>query len=214
MSVLEIITILREMGYSVEARKRTDGGYIITKINGQKFTGAKGNTYARSIVGAPLSEARREQTQFNVEKYIRNSKKPKDKLSEDMKNELRKVQRKWRKNGINARITRRKLRWHLKEGGEKEAWDYLQKMSRYGEGLAYEENVIYLAKYVEDISISAPASSKSKILQVANTIKEKIAIFKESWIQPIYSYWYEVIGSGYNEAVIERAINSTYNTMK
>lgn len=216
MSVLEIITLLKEMGYSVESRKRSDGGYIITKIDGKSFKGAKGNTYARNIVGVALSPARASQLAFNVEKYIKVGKgnKAKGKISEELNKALRKVQRKWRKNKIEARITKKKLRWHIKEGGEKEAWDYLQKMSRYGEGLAYEENVIYLAKYIEDVGKACPKNYKDRVFEVANFIRNKIAEFKEEWVAPIYSYWYEVIESNYYEATIERAINSTYNTMK
>ena len=216
MSILEIITTLKEMGYSVESRKRSDGGYIITKIDGQKFLGAKGNTYARSIVNAPLSQARREQTTYNVKKYIKLKKghhKAKGKISEEMNRQLKKVQRLWRKNKVSAKITKSKLRWHLKEGGEKEAWDYLQKMSRYGQGLAYEENVMYLAKYIEDIAISVSKNYKEKVLNVAKHIRESVTFFKEEWIPTIYAYWYEVIESKYSAPVIERAINSTYNTM-
>ena len=51
-------------------------------------------------------------------------------------------------------------------------------------------------------------------MQVAAAILSRIDTFKEEWISDIYSYWYEVISSNYYDAVIERAINSTYNTMK
>lgn len=214
MNVAQMIKELEKMGFKVDARRRTDGGWIITKINGMSFSGASGNQYAREVLGVQLSQARIEQTHFNVNKYIKGSKKPKDKIDEEMEAELKRVQRLWRKRKVGARITKRKLRWHLKEGGRKEAWDYLKKMSRYGQGYAYEENVLYLAKYIEDVAQGCPANYKDKVLQVAATVRSMIETFKESWIHDIYSYWYEVIGSNYYEPVIERAINSTYNTMK
>ena len=214
MNVAQMIKELEKMGFKVDARRRTDGGWIITKINGMSFSGASGNQYARQVLGVELSQARIEQTHFNVTKYIKGAKKPKDKLDEELVKELKKVQRIWRKNKVGARITKKKLRWHLKEGGRAEAEGYLKKMSRYGQGYAYEENVLYLAKYIEDVAQGCPSNYKEKVLQVAAAVRSRIDTFKESWIHDIYSYWYEVIGSNYYEAVIERAINSTYNTMK
>lgn len=209
-----MISELEKMGFKVNARRRTDGGWIITKINGMSFSGASGNQYARQLLGVQLSQARIEQTAYNVQKFIKGSKKPKNKIDEEMEKELKRVQRLWRKRKVGAKITKKKLRWHLKEGGRKEAWDYLKKMSRYGQGLAYEENVLYLAKYIEDVATGCPNKYKSKVQQVAEFIRSNINTFKESWIHDIYSFWYEVISSNYYEAVIERAINSTYNTMK
>ena len=214
MNVAQMIKELEKMGFKVDARRRTDGGWIITKINGMSFSGASGNQYARQVLGVELSKARIEQVHFNVNKYIKGSKKPKDKIDEEMEKELKKVQRIWRKKKVGARITKKKLRWHLKEGGRKEAWDYLKKMSRYGQGYAYEENVRYLAKYIQDVAKGCPAEYKDKVMQVAAAILSRIDTFKEEWISDIYSYWYEVISSNYYDAVIERAINSTYNTMK
>ena len=214
MNVAQMIKELEKMGFKVDARRRTDGGWIITKINGMSFSGASGNQYAREVLGVELSQARIEQAHFNVNKYIKGSKKPKDKIDEEMEAELKKVQRLWRKNKVGARITKRKLRWHLKEGGRKEAWDYLKKMSRYGQGYAYTENVLYLAKYIEDVAQGCPANYKERVMEVAAAVRSNIETFKEEWIHEIYSFWYEVIGSNYYEAVIERAINSTYNIMK
>ena len=214
MNVAQMIKELEKMGFKVDARRRTDGGWIITKINGMSFSGASGNQYAREVLGVQLSQARIEQVHFNVSKYIKGAKKAKEKLDEELVKELKKVQRIWRKNKVGARITKKKLRWHLKEGGRAEAESYLKKMSRYGQGYAYEENVLYLAKYIEDVAQGCPSNYKNKVLQVAAAIRSRLETFKEAWIHDIYSYWYEVIQSNYYEAVIERAINSTYNTMK
>ena len=213
MNVAKMIKELEKMGFKVDSRRRTDGGWIITKINDMSFSGAGGNQYAREVLGVELSQARIEQTHFNVVKYIK-GKKAKGTIDEEMTKELRKVQRIWRKNKVGARVTKKKLRWHLKEGGRREAMDYLKKMSRYGQGYAYTENVLYLAKYIEDIANGCPSKYQSKVRQVAEAVRSKIDTFKEAWISEIYSFWYEVIGSNYYEAVIERAINSTYNTMK
>ena len=174
MKVEEMIKALEEMGFKVSARKRTDGGMIISKINNMTFTGAKGNQYARKILGVELSQARIEQTHFNVSKYIAGAKK-KETLDQEMKAKLRKVQRLWRKHGVKGRITAKKVKWHIQEGGRKEAMENLEKMSRYGEGYAYYENVEYLAQYIEDIGrgILNNDSLQDDLFRLAEYIRSK-----------------------------------------
>ena len=213
MNVKEMIEELRNRGYVVEARKRKDGGYIITKINGQTFKGAKGNTYARSVLGVELSQARMEQLSFNVNKYISGANK-KATLDQEMKKELRKVQRKWRKHKVKGQISASKVKRHIKESGREEALEYLRRQSRYGEGLAYEENVEYLAKYIEDVALGMREKDNELAeasLKVANFVRSKINIFKEEWISPTYADWYEVIEMHYDPNVCAQAIIKTYN---
>lgn len=205
-----MIKELEKMGFKVNARRRTDGGWIITKINDMTFSGAGGNRYAREVLGVELSQARIEQTAFNVNKYIQGQKKASGQIDDELNKELKKVQRIWRKNKVGARITKRKLRWHLKEGGRAEAREYLQKMSRYGQGYAYAENVEYLAKYVEDVAKGINDNElREATYKIASEIRSKIDTFKEEWISKIYSYWYEVIETNYDGLVVSKAITST-----
>lgn len=209
MTTKEMIDELKKLGYDVQSRKRSDGGYIITKINGMTFTGAKGNTYARSVLGVELSSARAEQLSFNVQKYIKDTKKPKDKLSEELNKELRSVQRTWRKRGVKARITKQKLRWHLKQGGEREARDYLRKMNRYGRGYAYEENVLYLAKYIQDtIPVIKDKELANATYQIAEEIRQRREIFREEWISTLYGFWYAVNESAQKTGIADNEIVS------
>ena len=206
-----MIKALEKMGFKVDARRRSDGGWIITKINDMSFTGAKGNQYARNVLGVELSQARIEQTHFNVVKYIQGSKKPKDVIDEELNKELRKVQRIWRKNKVGARITKRKLRWHIKEGGRREASEYLKKMTRYGQGYAYYENVENLAKYIEDMALSISDKELAEATKkTAAFIRSKADTFKEEWISRVYSFWYEVRETGFNGLAVSKAIQSTY----
>ena len=131
----------------------------------------------------------------HVEKYIKGAKKPKDQIDETLNKSLKKVQRQWRKKKVQARITKKKLRWHIKEGGRREAEEYLKKMSRYGQGYAYEDNVIYLAKYVEDIArgyITDDSELQDAAYKTAAFIRSRAETFKEKWINEVYSFWYEV----------------------
>lgn len=212
MKVEEMIKALEEMGFKVSARKRTDGGMIISKIDNMTFTGSKGNTYARKVLGVELSQARIEQTHFNVQKYIAGAKK-KTTLDEEMKGKLRKVQRLWRKQGVKGRITAKKVKWHISQGGRKEAMENLEKMTRYGEGYAYYENVEYLAKYIEDVGrgILNDDDLQNRIFQCADFVRSKADTFKESWISDIYGWWYTVVEHHYDENVADFAINLTYD---
>lgn len=214
MNTKEIITALRELGIEVEARKRTDGGYIITKINNMTFTGSKGNAEARRILGVELSQAKIEQAKYNVEKYIKGKKE--STLDEATKKELRKVQRTWRKNkvGGKAKITAKKVKRHIKEHGRAETKEYLRKMSRYGEGYAYEENIEYLAQYTEDIARvydDRGSSMADKFYQLADYIRSIADHFKEDWIGRVYQCLYTVRDLGYEDSTGEAAISTIYS---
>ena len=214
MKVEEMIKALEEMGFKVSARKRTDGGMIISKINNMTFTGAKGNAYARKVLGIEMSQARIEQVHFNVAKYIEGSKK-KATLDEEMKGKLRKVQRLWRKQGVKGRITAKKVKWHIKEHGRKEAMENLEKMTRYGSGYAYYENVEYLAKYIEDIARGVLTNDKLQddLYTLANYIRSKADTFKEEWIAKCYEYAYWIIENHYDEEMTRFCIQKIYETI-
>ena len=215
MNVREMINQLEKMGFKVKAHKRADGGWIIRKINDMTFTGASGNAYARQILGVELSQARIEQTKYNVEKYIKGAKKPKDQIDEALNKSLKKVQRQWRKKKVQARITKKKLRWHLKEGGRQEAEAYLSKMSRYGEGYAYEENVEYLAQYIEDIAKGILNNDKLQddVNALAEYIRSKAGTFKEEWIAKCYEYAYFMIENHYDENMVRFCMQKIYETI-
>ena len=209
-----MIKALEELGFKVSARKRTDGGMIISKINNMTFTGAKGNQYARQVLGVELSQARIEQTHFNVQKYIAGAKK-KTTLDEEMKSKLRKVQRLWRKQGVKGRITAKKVKWHISEHGRKEAMENLEKMTRYGSGYAYYENVEYLAKYIEDIARGILNNDKLQddLFALAEYIRSKADTFKEEWIAKCYEFAYWIIENHYDEDMTRFCMQKIYETI-
>lgn len=193
MNIKEIIDELRKLGMEVKYRKRTDGGYLIKEINNMTFTGSKGNAYARQILGVELSQARIEQTNFNVTKYIASQKK-KATLDKELKQDLRKVQRQWRKNEVHAKITSKKVKQHIEESGRAAAKEYLGKMTRYGEGLAYLDNVEWLAKYYEDLarSVLLEDQLQDDLFAFAEKIRSKAEVFKEEWISRLYRCGYDI----------------------
>lgn len=210
-----MIKELERMGFKVTARRRSDGGMIITKINNMTFTGAKGNNYARQVLGVELSQARLEQTSYNVEKYIKNVKKV-ETLDEDMKKKLRRVQRQWRKRDVQRKITAKKVKRHIKESGRKEATEYLEKMERYGKGLAYADNVEWLAKYTEDLAQGylIDDNTQNRLYQLADYIRSRIDDFKEAWISEVYQRLYEINEQHNDPARVNALIDTIYSIIK
>ena len=195
MVLIDIIKQLQAEGFEIKYRKRTDGGYIITAINGVKYSGAKGNKAARQITGATISEARIQQMTFNVKKFIKGHKKPKVDVPDDLVQELRKVQKLMRKTQAKGKITKRKLREQYAQGGRRQARRYLREASKYSRGIAYEDNVMWLKQRMETDANAAttdyPQVART-LFRMADIIWNNRDIFKEEWINPTYQYLYEI----------------------
>lgn len=214
MSTKEMIVTLREQGHRVTARKRTDGGWLITKIDNKSYKGAKGNQRARELLGVSYSKKKLEQARYNVSQYIRGKKKQRT-LEETIKLELRKVQRVWRKNKVQGKITSLNVKRHIREFGKEEALQYLQRQSRYGQGYAYDKNVEYLAQYIEGAAESIQDEELyQQAMTCASVVRAYTDSFKDKWITPIYEAWYKVPEHHGDKSIVEWAIRFTYETMK
>ena len=201
ISVAKMIKELEKMGFKVEARKRTDGGWIIKKINDTTYSGASGNQYARKVLGIEQSQARIEQQHFNVQKYIKVGKGKRQKaLDPEMQKELEKVQRIWRKTKVEGKITSKKVKMHIKEFGQEEAKEYLKKQTRYGQGLAYLENVKYMADYIRDWARSVKDKDiQDGYMKMADRLEEKAEFITEKQLQQIHDLLYEIKETGWEE---------------
>lgn len=189
MKMIDIVKQLISAGYNIEYYVRKDGGILIREIDGQKYTGAKGNKIARSMVGATLSEAKQTQLAWNVKKLIKGVKKPKNKIADDLEEQLKKTQKAWRKNKVKSgRITKRKLRQYIKMYGEDEAMRYLQRAEKYAQGFAYVENVEALANAVSRLGLQY-----EKYKNDFNDIAEGMLSIKEYFLEDWISKCYEVI---------------------
>jgi hypothetical protein len=177
MKLIEIINALIKQGHSIRYRHRTDGGYIITELDGLRFTGARGNTYARTLYGSYLSKAR----EFQLAR-INKAKKRVSALPTAIKRKISRVQRKWRNQHDTAKgiIKTSSVRWIYEHEGEEEALRSLEKAERYAEGYAYIENVQTLAGYVRTFGL----------YDIADEIEEMAEFFREEWIYPIYEILY------------------------
>ena len=210
-----MIRQLEALGFKVTARRRSDGGMIIKQINNMTFTGSRGNQYARKVLGVELSQARIEQTSYNVQKFIKGQKKSQA-LDEDMKRQLKKVQRQWRKKGVQRQITAKKVKQHIKESGKQEAKEYLTKMTRYGQGLAYEENVEWLAKYIEDLARGYLVDDdvQNQLFDLAEYIRSISERFKEDWIEKVYRAMYDILEDSFNVQKAKERIAYVYQLIQ
>lgn len=189
MTVKEIAEILAENGHNIKIRKRSDGGYIISSIDSEKFKGASGNIRARQIVGATISQARSYQlARIRPPKKVAPIKRKKQPLPEDLLKELRKVQREWRKNhpDISGTASMKGLRYQYEKYGKEVAMASLNKNYRYAQGYAYIENVNWLVERFDSLLRKAPQEDVSALQEIVEVIKNKSLSFKEDWIHPIY----------------------------
>lgn len=196
-SILEIIKELQASGRSVKYRKRSDGGYIITEINGIKYKAAEGNKVAREISNAPLSEFRSRQLKRITPKTKRAAKQrvvPKalkiknDVVDDELKSLLRKAQKLWRKT---ARYTKgssptiRNLRWTIRNEGREVAIQKLENIIRYAKGYANYENIRWL-------KIRLTNALGEKLADPINSTIDKMAeTFKDDWINVINQIAYD-----------------------
>lgn len=196
-SILEIIKELQASGRSVKYRKRSDGGYIITEINGVKYKAATGNKVARAIANAPLSEFRSRQLKRITPKTKRAAKqrvvskalKIKNNVVDDeLKSLLRKTQRAWRKTSRYTKgssPTIRNLRWIVKNEGREAAIQKLENIIRYAKGYANFENIRWL-------KIRITNSLGEKLAAIINSkIDSMAATFKDEWINVINQISYD-----------------------
>ena len=189
MNLIDIIKLLQKEGHSVQYYHRKDGGYVITRIDGQGFAGKSGNVRARAMTGQVLSQARSVQlSRIRLPKGKKATKKAP--LPSDVLKEMRRVQKAWRKNhpDISGTISTRGVRYQLEHYGKEKTLLSLDKAYRYTQGYAYIDNVNWLIQRIEN-DLSKVYSQEMQ--DVVDKIKEKALDFKEEWISQVYEVVYE-----------------------
>ena len=211
MTIKELIEELSRQGYQVKSHRRSDGGYIISRIDGMSFKGAKGNAYARKIVGAELSPARTYQlARIKPPKKVAPMKRKLTPIPQDLLKEVRKVQRSWRKNhkDIGGTISVRGVRYQLEHYGEEYVRASLNKAFRYSQGYAYLENVEWLVSRLEQDLPKVSLEDRSYIELLINRIQAKSLTFREDWISKVYEQLYEFEKGQLSGAELARRINA------
>ena len=210
MKIIDVIARLIAMGYDVKARKRRDGSYRITKINGQTYTGSSGNAVARSLVGAQLSEARVRQLGKIRTPKGRFGNPKRAQLGEDVKKRIRKVQRLFKKRGSKEGMpTRRGYRYNLEHYGREEAERLLDQAYRRAQGLAYDANIDALIARIERLGRLRGIDTSG----IVRKIESKRSTFKDEFIQDINEINYNFENRAIDAGTWIAAINDILNRL-
>lgn len=196
INMRQVVNLLKGQGRNVQFYVRKDGGILIKSIDGMKFTGAKGNIYARQVTGTTFSTARAEQ----LHKITYTGKRAKAYIEDrTIKKMLQRVQRKWNKafrKGLEkgetpavGRKTAKGVKWSLEHRGREETIRLLKEAERYASGMAYQKNVEILAMFVED---AGNKYKSQELLDLANSIRDNAWMIKEDSINPAYQELYKL----------------------
>lgn len=193
MRLLDIVQKLEREGYIITYRHRSDGGIIITSVNGEKFKGAKGNAFVRDIAGVKLSEARRKQLEaIKPEKNVSPKQRKKDPIDESTLKLIRRVNRKLKKMGNSAgHVTITQFRKNIKRFGREEANRLLRQAEKYSKGDAYVENIRWYKERLN--SINNWFGGNSDLEEILDIIDRIIALDGAGVKDSELNIWYDIL---------------------
>ena len=191
MKVIKLVEQLKLKGYKVSYYKRKDGGILIRSINGQKFTAAKGNVFARQLLGVELSQRRGEQLR-KITRARPWYKTHTIETPEDLERFRKSVMRKWKKSGLRGSISKVNLKHMIADRGIEGARQYLTEMERHTEGKAYYSQVEALISRIEqDINAVSGDNEEVRWLEELKAlIENRKEEFKVEWIFAIFDELY------------------------
>ena len=180
MTLKNIVKNLNKTGHNITYRVRTDGGIVVTSVDGMKTKIVEGNRIVRNLANTPISQKRFTQTQRNItEKII------KPVINTRISNTLHYAQRLLKNSNVKMKLTTKRLRENIALVGEEEAFNHINRIKRYLQGYAYEENVGNLKNIIKhDFRKS---DLRNKIIDRIEKNKEK---FKERDLQEILELQY------------------------
>lgn len=180
MTLKNIVKNLNKTGHNITYRVRTDGGIVVTSVDGIKTKIVEGNRIVRNLANTPISQKRFTQTQRNItEKII------KPVINTRISNTLHYAQRLLKNSNVKMKLTTKRLRENIDLVGEEEAYNHINRIKRYLQGYAYEENVDNLKNIIKhDFRKS---ELRNKIIDRIEKNKEK---FKERDLQEILELQY------------------------
>lgn len=202
MKMIDVVKTLRNEGHTVSYYVRKDGGILIKSIDGQRFTGATGNMYARAMSKTTLSTKRATQ----LSKITWEGKRAKSQIADrEVKKQLEKVQRKWNKafphkrgeSPAVGRKTAAKVKWTLEHKGKEETMRLLSEAERYAAGKAYSKNIEELARRVDEVALKLSAmgnedTTVEPLYKLSQSIRDNAWMIDEDSIQPAYDSLYEL----------------------
>lgn len=193
MTVLQIVNKLNQEGYNISYRIRSDGGILVTAINGVKYKGATGNAIVRSISGVELEKSRSRQL-ASINPRKRRAKV--QKLDKNIIREIRRTQALYRKRRKETgkdlgTVSTANVRWLLEHEGRQATMQRLYEAQRYAQGLAYDKNIEALIGYIYELSNQVSNSDRQALLNLIEQIDSNRDKIKEEDILPTYQLLYQ-----------------------
>lgn len=188
MTLRDIVAGLQQAGYKVTYRNRSDGGIIITSINGKRYKGAEGNKIAREILGLKISTRRSQQLRKITR--TRRSKLPKPITPESLEQQRKRVVRKWRKAGLEGSIAKSNLEAVIRDRGVEGAKTYLDNMEKRAEGYANEGEIEALIQRLQQDIYSSTDEEASDIQRIIDYIEQHRDNFPQKHIFAIFDEIY------------------------
>lgn len=193
MTMREVVMKLQSQGHSVNFYVRKDGGILIRSIDGETFTGAKGNILARQIVGTSISQAREKQLKYATRQ--RGVKRPS--LDDELEREFQRVKKIWKKAFKPKKgkpnpagyFGKARIKYALQKYGREEALRRIGEAERYASGLAYSKNVQQLAYFIQQYAQSVDSPELEKLAQ---DLLDNAYAIREEWIAPAYESLYKL----------------------
>lgn len=192
MTMIEVVSKLQSQGHKVDFYVRKDGGILVRKIDGERFSGATGNKRAREITGTTISEARISQL-----KYATRSRKVKFDIDEEIEKEYRRVKKKWNKAFKSKKgkqhpagyFGRARIKYLMQHYKKEEVLQRILEAERYASGIAYSKNVQILATFIKN---AGQQYNSQDLLKLADDIEQEAFSIREEWIQPAYDELYKL----------------------
>ena len=198
MKLITIVKNLQNAGVDIKYRIRKDGGILVTEVDGMRFSGAYGNSFIRSMTGESLSEAQIKQRQkIKPPKKVAPMARKKADVPENVKRQIAKLQRLYRKDEKNGKPTIKNWRYVKEKYGEQEANRLLQQSEYYVRGIAYTENIKALIQRLEQLAniITASGSDASQIYDLIDAVRDERDNHREDFTEEKLKYLLDQIYS-------------------
>ena len=213
MKLISIVKELQKQGINIKYRVRKDGGILITEVSGMRFKAAEGNRFVRNLTGQSLSEAQsRQREKIKPPKRVAPSSRKKPPIPDDVRKEIQRLQRLYRKDNTKGKPTIRNYRYVAKTVGEAEARRLLKQSEYYIKGIAYTENIEALIQRLHqlEIGIQNAGGDSSQIKDLIDATREYAQTNREKFTETKLKYLIAItydFQNGWNKAQSEHSQN-------
>lgn len=161
MKLISIVKELQKQGINIKYRVRKDGGILITEVSGMRFKAAEGNRFVRDLTNQKLSEAQsRQREKIKPPKRVAPSSRKKSPIPDDVRKEIQRLQRLYRKDGKRGKPTISNYRYNVQEYGEAKAREMLKQSEYYLKDIAYTGNILSLIARLEVIATNVETAGE------------------------------------------------------